>query len=187
MQHRAAPLAGSPVGGAVVCVDVGSTFTKAAAIGADGEVLAIATHPTTSTTDVLEGLDEAVARLGAGVGAGVGAGIRAVPDRSVAVCSSAGGGLRLAVVGHERVISAEAGRRVALSAGARVVAVHAGPLDAAGYDVLVESRPDVLLVVGGTDGGDSEVLLHNAGMLGRSRALDSSGPGRQRGRRFRGR
>lgn len=172
MQHRAAPLAGSPVGGAVVCVDVGSTFTKAAAIGADGEVLAIATHPTTSTTDVLEGLDEAVARLGigigAGVGAGVGAGIRAVPDRSVAVCSSAGGGLRLAVVGHERVISAEAGRRVALSAGARVVAVHAGPLDAAGYDVLVESRPDVLLVVGGTDGGDSEVLLHNAGMLGRS-------------------
>ncbi len=163
MQERAAPPAGSPPGGAVVCVDVGSTFTKAAAIGPDGEVLAIAAHPTTSATDVLEGLDRAVARLGLGVGTGT----ATVPDQSVAVCSSAGGGLRLAVVGHERVISAEAGRRVALSAGARVVAVCAGPLDAAGHGSLVESRPDVLLVVGGTDGGNSEVLLHNAGMLGR--------------------
>jgi uncharacterized protein (TIGR01319 family) len=163
MQERAAPPAGSPPGGVVVCVDVGSTFTKAAAIGPDGEVLAIAAHPTTSATDVLEGLDEAVARLGLGVGTGT----ATVPDQSVAVCSSAGGGLRLAVVGHERVISAEAGRRVALSAGARVVAVCAGPLDEAGHGSLVESRPDVLLVVGGTDGGNSEVLLHNAGMLGR--------------------
>jgi hypothetical protein len=138
-------------------VDVGSTFTKAAAIDPDGRVLAIAAHPTTSATDVLEGLDTAVVQLGVG----------AVPAQSVAVCSSAGGGLRLAVVGHERVISAEAARRVALSAGARVVAVSAGPLDEAGYGSLVQARPDVLLVVGGTDGGDSEVLLHNAAVLGR--------------------
>ena len=162
MQERAAPLAGSSPAGVVVCVDVGSTFTKAAAIGPDGELVASAAHPTTSATDVLEGLDKAVAGLAVELGAGVGV----VPEQSVAVCSSAGGGLRLAVVGHERVISAEAGRRVALSAGARVVAVRAGPLDEAGCGSLVESRPDVLLVVGGTDGGDSEVLLHNAGMLG---------------------
>ena len=161
MQQRAAPLGGSPPGGVVVCVDVGSTFTKAAAIDPDGRVLAIAAHPTTSATDVLEGLDMAVERLGVGAGAG------AVPGQSVAVCSSAGGGLRLAVVGHERVISAEAARRVALSAGARVVAVCAGPLDEAGYGSLVQARPDVLLVVGGTDGGNSEVLLHNADVLGR--------------------
>ncbi len=85
------------------------------------------------------------------------------------MCSSAGGGLRLAVVGQERVISAEAGRRVALSAGARVVAVSAGLLDGAAIEGLVAARPDVLLVVGGTDGGDTEVVLHNARALGRSR------------------
>ena len=55
-----------------------------------------------------------------------GLGVGRVPDPRIVVCSSAGGGLRLAVVGHERVISAEAGRRVALSAGARVVAVSPG-------------------------------------------------------------
>jgi uncharacterized protein (TIGR01319 family) len=143
---------------AVVCVDVGSTFTKAAAIGPDGTLLASAQHPTSVATDVLEGLDAAVAALGVG----------AVPDAAVVACSSAGGGLRLAVVGQERVISAEAGRRVALSAGARVVAVSAGPLDDAGVAALADGRPDVLLLVGGTDGGDTEVLLHNARALGRS-------------------
>jgi MutL protein len=46
-------------------------------------------------------------------------------------CSSAGGGLRVAPVGHERLVTAEAGHRVALTAGGRVVHVHAGPLDGA--------------------------------------------------------
>jgi uncharacterized protein (TIGR01319 family) len=142
-------------GGVVVCVDVGSTFTKAAAIGPDGAVLALSQRPTTVGTDVLEGLDAAVADLG-------------IPGRPALVaCSSAGGGLRLAVVGHERVISAEAGRRVALSAGARVVAVLAGRVQPADLVALSAARPDVVLLVGGTDGGDSEVLLHNASALGR--------------------
>ncbi len=38
-------------------------------------------------------------------------------------CSSAGGGLRIAVVGNEELVTAEAGRRVALSSGGKVVAV----------------------------------------------------------------
>lgn len=145
----------------LVCVDVGSTWTKAAAISPRGQLVARAQHPTTAGTDVLEGLDAAVAALGLG----------AVGDDRVLACSSAGGGLRLAVVGQERVVSGEAGRRVALSAGARVVRVLAGAL---GPDDLAELRgaaPDIVLLVGGTDGGDTEVLLHNA------RALAAEPPG----------
>jgi uncharacterized protein (TIGR01319 family) len=48
------------------------------------------------------------------------------------------------------------------------VAVSAGPLDAAALVALADARPDVVLLVGGTDGGDSESLLHNAAALGRS-------------------
>jgi uncharacterized protein (TIGR01319 family) len=66
-------------------------------------------------------------------------------------------------------VSAEAGYRVGLSAGARVVHVGAGRLDRPGLAVLRAARPDVVLLVGGTDGGDAEVLLHNAGALGRAR------------------
>ena len=80
-------------------------------------------------------------------------------------CSSAGGGLRLAVVGYEELISAEAGQRAALSAGARVVHVAAGRLDPAALQGLAAAAPDVVLLVGGTDGGEAGVLLHNATAL----------------------
>nr|BFE72294.1 hypothetical protein GCM10020092_055950 [Actinoplanes digitatis] len=66
-------------------------------------------------------------------------------------------------------MTAEAGHRVGLSAGAQVVHVAAGPLDGRAVAALRASRPDVILLVGGTDGGDGEVLLHNARRLGTSR------------------
>ncbi|MEU4219042.1 glutamate mutase L [Actinoplanes sp. NPDC026623] len=140
-----------------VCVDVGSTYTKACLVDlAGGALLRRAEVPTTSDGDVLTGLDHAVAELGE-------------PGGEMYVCSSAGGGLRLAVVGYESLVTAEAGHRVGLSAGAQVVHVAAGPLDGRAVAALRASRPDVILLVGGTDGGDGEVLLHNAARLGTSR------------------
>jgi uncharacterized protein (TIGR01319 family) len=87
----------------------------------------------------------------------------------VLACSSAGGGLRIAVVGYQRLVTAEAGRRVALTAGGRVVHVHAGPLGRPGLAALRAARPDVVLLTGGTDGGNTDVVLHNAGRLARAR------------------
>lgn len=142
---------------AIACVDVGSTWTKAAIVDVDtGHLRATSSHPTTIGTDVLHGLDAAVAATG-------------VEPARTYVCSSAGGGLRLAVVGYEPLVSAEAGRRVALSAGARVVHVAAGRLDAAATAALRAARPDVLLLVGGTDGGDADTLIHNARRLAAAR------------------
>lgn len=143
---------------AAVCVDVGSTYTKSCRIDLDtGTMLARAEVPTTSATDVLAGLDAAVAAVGGR------------PREQRYVCSSAGGGLRLAVIGYEELVTAEAGHRVGLSAGAQVVHVAAGPLDGRGIAALRAARPDVLLLVGGTDGGDAEVLLHNARRLATAR------------------
>jgi uncharacterized protein (TIGR01319 family) len=93
----------------------------------------------------------------------------------VIACSSAGGGLRLAVVGYEELISAEAGHRAALSAGARVVHVAAGILDGAALAALRAAEPDVVLLVGGTDGGEASVLRANAEVLASSAPLQ--GPG----------
>jgi len=133
-----------------VAADVGSTFTKVAAVDlATGALLGTAERPTTVDIDVLHGLDAAIADLGV------------TPSR-VDVCSSAGGGLRLAVVGNEELVTVAAGHKVALSAGARVVHATAGRLDRTAVAALVAQRPDVILLVGGTDGGDEEVLRHNA-------------------------
>ncbi len=99
-----------------ICVDFGSTFTKAALVDlAEGRIVASASHPTTIVTDVLDGYDACAATLAA-------QDPRAA-DAEVLACSSAGGGLRIAVVGNEELVTAEAGRRVALSSGGKVVGV----------------------------------------------------------------
>ncbi len=142
----------------VCCVDFGSTFTKAALVDAGSAALiATATNPTTLDSDVLDGWDQCRARLGE-----VHAGALTAP---VLACSSAGGGLRIAVVGNEQLVTAEAGWRVALSSGGRVVHVAYGTLDDAGVERLRDACPDVVLLVGGTDGGNAEVLLGCANSL----------------------
>lgn len=144
-----------------ICADVGSTFTKVAVVDlAGGGLIATAARPTTVGTDVLHGLDAAAAAATEGLPSG---------DHPWYVCSSAGGGLRLAVVGYEELVTARAGRAVGLSAGARVVHVAAGRLDVGGLAALRSARPDLVLLVGGTDGGDAEVLVHNATRLARAR------------------
>ena len=138
----------------IACVDIGSTYTKAALVELpSGNLVATQQSPTT--------LDDAVRGVVAGVEAATD-GWAGVP---VVACSSAGGGLRLAVVGYEELISAEAGHRAALSAGARVVHVAAGRLDDAALAELAGIAPDVVLLVGGTDGGEASVLRHNARAL----------------------
>ncbi len=142
----------------VACVDFGSTFTKAALVDTgSGDLLATTSHRTTIETDVLDGWDACRADLARTD--------RRAADAPVLACSSAGGGLRIAVVGNEELVTAEAGRRVALSSGGRVVHVAHGGLDETGYAALVASTPDVVLLVGGTDGGNAEVLLSCAGAL----------------------
>jgi ADP-dependent NAD(P)H-hydrate dehydratase / NAD(P)H-hydrate epimerase len=145
---------------AAVCLDVGSTWTKAVLVRNDGALAGFAEHPTTAA-DVLAGVDAAVRAV-----------IAAAPDAAdptLLACSSAGGGLRLAVVGTNRLAAEEAAHRVARSAGSRVVHVHAGPLDAADVRALRASRPGVVLLTGGADGDDPAPLLHNAARLARAR------------------
>jgi uncharacterized protein (TIGR01319 family) len=141
----------------VYCVDFGSTFTKAALVDvSNGALLGTGSAPTTIGTDVLDGWEAIRSRLDPR------AGVRDVP---VLACSSAGGGLRIAVVGNEVLVTSEAGRRVALSSGGRVVHVSSNAVDVA---KLRRSAPDVVLLVGGTDGGDADVLLGNASALARA-------------------
>jgi uncharacterized protein (TIGR01319 family) len=146
----------------VVCVDFGSTFTKALLVDLDGaEVVASASARTTVDTDVLDGWVRCRDQLAAVEPATSGA--------PVLGCSSAGGGLRIAVIGNEELVTAEAGRRVALSSGGRVVHVGADGLDAERLGELRASRPDLVLLVGGTDGGNAEVVVSAAGALAAAR------------------
>ena len=77
--------------------------------------------------------------------------------------------MRLAVVGAEMLMATEAGHRVACSAGARVVHVHAGPLATRRPADAAHHPAHVLLLLGGYDGDDPADLLHNAGRLAGAR------------------
>ena len=147
----------------VVCVDFGSTFTKAALVDLDtGDLLATASHATTLPDgtghgDVLDGYDACMSALAEQDPAAL--------DADVLACSSAGGGLRIAVIGNEELVTAEAGRRVALSSGGKVVAVlpmSDGALDA---EALREAEADIVLLTGGTDGGNTEAVVTAASAL----------------------
>ena len=148
-------------GTSAVCLDVGSCWTKAVLVHPDGTLAGFAEHPTTGA-DVLAGVDAAVAGVAASSG-------RSGASPDVLACSSAGGSLRLAVVGVERLAAVEAAHQVCRSAGARVVHVHAGPLEGGAVRELRSNQPGVVLLIGGSDGDDPEVLLHNASRIARAR------------------
>ena len=151
----------------VICVDFGSTFTKAALVDVDsGDLLATASHATTLPVaspdgdehgDVLDGYDACMSALAEQD--------PAAADADVLACSSAGGGLRIAVVGNEELVTAEAGRRVALSSGGKVVAVL--PMSDGGLDgdALRAADADIVLLTGGTDGGNTEAVVAAASGL----------------------
>ncbi len=141
--------------------DVGSTYSKVSAfrLTKSGlEFLGRAQHPTT-LHDIAEGLLAARKNLGETL----------QPELQKAITlasSSAAGGLRMAAMGYMPKVTAKAAKEVAMNAGARVLEVlsHDEPPEYR-LEVLREIRPDIILLAGGTDGGESESLLENARLI----------------------
>lgn len=145
--------------GLALLIDFGSTFTKAAAVDLDrARLLAAAAAPTTVDTDISIGLSQALALLEERLG------FR--PDFNERwACSSAAGGLRIVAIGLVPELTAEAARRAAFGAGARVLATFAYKMDRADEEELIRLNPDLILLAGGTDGGHRDTVLHNARRL----------------------
>jgi uncharacterized protein (TIGR01319 family) len=145
-------------------IDIGSTFTKATAVDTDEqEVLATAKSPTTVRQDVTIGLKEALSGIEKQIGS--------VKGWAITACSSAAGGLRIVSIGLVPELSSEAAKRAALGAGAKVVGHYHHQLTRREVKEIEETSPDLILLAGGTDGGNESTIVHNAGMLSRSRIM----------------
>lgn len=145
---------------AALLIDFGSTYTKLRAIDLPARrILGAGQGPSTVTTDITIGMNAALADLGRRLGG--------LPRfRYRLASSSAAGGLRMVTVGLVRELTAEAARRAALGAGARLVGTFAYRLTSKDINEINNLRPDILLLAGGTDGGNSEVVIANAQRLG---------------------
>lgn len=143
-------------------IDFGSTYTKLRAIDLDGRrIVAAGQGPSTVNSDITVGMKAALADLERHWG-----GLPRFKYRLAS--SSAAGGLRMVTIGLVRELTAQAAREAALGAGAKLIATFAYRLNAGDLAEIERLAPDILLLAGGTDGGNSEVILHNARALGGS-------------------
>ncbi|MBW1690524.1 MAG: glutamate mutase L [Deltaproteobacteria bacterium] len=144
---------------AALLIDIGSTFTKACAINLDDEqLLASVSTPSTTRTDICEAIDNAILLMHEAVGEKLDFKIRLAS-------SSAAGGLRIIVVGLVPDLTSQAARLAALGAGAKVISTYSYKLSDIEQKEINKQNPDIMLLVGGTDGGDEETILWNAKIL----------------------
>jgi hypothetical protein len=145
----------------VLSLEIGSTFTKLVAFTAARDDLRPLGRWTSRTTvaDVRVGARQVLARARE-------AGITSVDE--VRLSSSAAGGLRIAVCGLTPTLSTKIGLEVALGAGGVVVQSTSGPLEARDVAELIRGRPGLVLICGGTDGGERTTVLANVAALAKA-------------------
>lgn len=139
----------------VLLIDFGSTYTKLTAVDVDNEkILGTANAYTTVETDINDGLSDALRLLEEQTGK--------MQYNSCYACSSAAGGLRMVTSGLVSELTGEAAKQASLGAGAKVVGVYSFELTDSDIEEIKNSRPDIFLLVGGTDGGNRECIIKNA-------------------------
>ena len=142
----------------VLLIDFGSTYTKLTAVDVDeARVLGTASAYTTVETDINDGLRNGLSALESKIG-------KLMFSESYA-CSSAAGGLKMITSGLVPELTGEAARLASLGAGAKVIGVYAFELTCDDLTAIQEADPDIFLLVGGTDGGNTDCILHNARAL----------------------
>ncbi|MEL7566676.1 MAG: glutamate mutase L [Dehalobacterium sp.] len=146
--------------------DVGSTYTKISAFAKESAGLTFLGRSQAPTTvdNITTGLQNSRYHLVTKEE------ISAAAPEEVYATSSAAGGLRMVAMGYMPRVTAKAAKEVAMTAGARVLEIVSFE-DPPDYkvEVLREINPDIILLAGGTDGGDQESLLQNALVIAESK------------------
>lgn len=141
-------------------IDFGSTYTKVTLVDIEKEV--IVAHDksyTTVETDVTIGYKNALDKLFTNIKR------EDIDIVAKYACSSAAGGLKIVAIGLVPELTAEAAKRAALGAGARVIKTYSHNLNKSEVSEIKNSNADMILLAGGTDGGNNVCVTHNAQML----------------------
>ncbi|MCH5143048.1 MAG: glutamate mutase L [Clostridiales bacterium] len=143
-------------------IDFGSTFTKLTAVDTQTEdIIATANSFTTVATDITIGYQNALEELYKKIG-------DKISFDKIIGCSSAAGGLKMAAIGLVEELTLEAAKRVCLGAGAKVELAFSHHLTDSDVQRIIDSKIDIILLAGGTDGGNTECVLFNQRKLAES-------------------
>jgi uncharacterized protein (TIGR01319 family) len=143
-------------------IDFGSTYTKLTAVDVENEEIAAAAMAiTTVDTDIMIGFNKALEIIN-----------DILKKKKIEIdyikklaCSSAAGGLKMVAIGLVPELTAEAAKRAALGAGARVLKVYSFQLSKKEIEEIKNSNLDIILLAGGTDGGNQDCIIHNAKII----------------------
>ncbi len=145
---------------AVLLVDIGSTYTKLTAVDIENESIISTTKAlTTADTDLMIGFNNAYRKLEEEL-----KGLDVCFIDKLA-CSSAAGGLKMIAIGLVSELTSKAAKRAALGAGARLLGTYSYELSLSEIKEIHSKEPDMILLAGGTDGGNKDCIIHNAKMI----------------------
>lgn len=143
-------------------IDFGSTFTKLVAVDTEIEdIIATSSSFTTVEEDICIGYHRALDILYKQIG-------KDIKFDKIISCSSAAGGLKMCAIGLIEELTVEAAKRVCLGAGAKVDLVLSHHINSREINKIKDMKIDIILLAGGTDGGNSECVIYNAEMLGKA-------------------
>lgn len=147
----------------ILLVDFGSTFTKLCAVDLEKQDI-IGTSKSYSTVehDIRDGFENALDELYSKLG-------RKIEFDQMLACSSAAGGLKMAAIGLVPELTVEASKRTCMGAGAKVDLVFSYKLTKQDINIIKTNNIDIILLSGGTDGGNTEMVQHNIDLLGEAR------------------
>ena len=141
-------------------VDFGSTNTKLTVVDIESEeIIVTAKAITTIEDDIMIGFNEAYEQI-----AGV------IEEKQIEFvaklgCSSAAGGLKMIAIGLVPDLTSEAAKRASLGAGAKILKTYSYELAEDDVKEMLELKPEIILLSGGTDGGNKETIIKNAKTL----------------------
>ncbi|MFW5787001.1 MAG: glutamate mutase L, partial [Halanaerobiales bacterium] len=148
----------------VLIAEIGSTTTLVNAFNkikdGDPEFVGQGLAPTSVLDgDVMIGLEGAIENLKEKLD------IEQMEWKEFMATSSAAGGLKMTVHGLVKDMTVRAAEEAALGAGAVIRKVTAGKLRDRQLDEIKEISPNIILLAGGVDYGEEEVIIYNAKKL----------------------
>lgn len=145
-------------------IDIGSTWTKGMLVDLSDHTCMLREASPTTVDNLVVGFNKVYHALLHGVTKGHVTG----DHPEVFVSSSAKGGLTIAAIGLVPDLTLKAAKMAAASAGGKIIASFSYKLTRSDIEKLETLRSDIILLSGGTDGGDESYVLHNAKMLASS-------------------
>lgn len=141
-------------------IDFGSTYTKLTAVDLDrASIIGTSKSYTTINSTIKDGFEHAKKDLLLSIGD------PSITFNHYASCSSAKGGFKMIAIGLSPTLTAEAAKRAALGAGTRILKIYSYGLSHADLNEINDLEPDVILLSGGTNGGNVQGIISDAETL----------------------